>query len=142
MRETSYWPQQKDTVDLGIITFYLFIVIAFLGPFILVLIGISQNEVKTYTSVLTVIEKYEKESNKMYPTFNPATGMSQLNSNTQKSYIIVVDYENAEDGKAKVNVDVNSYNKINIGDMVSVKINESYSPETGEMLYYELSYVK
>lgn len=142
MRETLYRSHHKDIGDLSIIAFYLFICIAFLGPLILVLIGISQNEVKTYTSVLTVIEKYEKESNKMYPIFNPATGMSQLNSNTQKRYIIVVDYENAEDGKAKVNADVNSYNKINIGDTVSVKINESYSPETGEMLYYEISYVK
>lgn len=142
MRETSYWPQQKDTVDLGIITFYLFIVIAFLGPFILVLIGISQNEVKTYTSTLTVIEKYEKEYAEMDFTYNPAIEISQVKSVQKKSYIIVVDYTNAEDGKAKVNVDVNSYDKINVGDMVNVKINESYSSETGKMLYYQISYVK
>lgn len=142
MRETSYWPRQKDPSDLGIIAFYLFIVIAFLGPLIVVLIGISQNEVKTYNSVLTVIEKCEKESNEMSLVFNPAAEMSQVQSNRKNNYIIVVDYANAEDGKAKINVDVNSYNKVNVGDTVSVKISESYSPETGEMLYYEISYVK
>lgn len=147
MGETTYWAQRKDKIDLTFVLFYSFIFILFLGPLIIALIGISQNEVKSYTSTLTVIEKYEKEDSKMDLVFNPATGMSQLKSNSKKRYIIVVNYANAEEGKSEIKIDKDSYNKINIGDKVNVKISESYpSSETNfeneKMLYYEISYIK
>ena len=61
MKETTYWAKQKDEIDLTFVIFYSLIFISFLAPFIMILIFIPQNEVKSYTSTLTVIEKYEKE---------------------------------------------------------------------------------
>lgn len=147
MRETSYWTQQHDNGDLKFICILLFCISLVIAPLIVALIGISQNEVKSYTSTLTVIEKYEKEDSEMDLVFNPATGMSQVKSNSKKRYIIVVNYANAEDGKAEIQIDMDSYNKINIGDKVNVKISEAYpSSETNfeneKMLYYEISYIK
>ena len=64
-----------------------------------------------------------------------------------KKYISVVNYANAEEGKAEIQIDMDSYNKINIGDKVNVEIKESYAENetnfTNEnILYYEISYIK
>ncbi|MCI8361819.1 MAG: hypothetical protein HFJ41_01470 [Clostridia bacterium] len=147
MKETTYWPKQKDKIDLTFVIFYSLISISFLAPFIGMLIFIPQNEVKSYTSTLTVIEKYEKEDIETDLVFNPATEMSQVKSNSIKRYIIVVNYANAEEGKSEIKIDKDSYNKINIGDKVNVKISESYPSnetnfESEKMLYYKISYIK
>lgn len=147
MKETTYWAKQKDEIDLTFVIFYSLIFISFLAPFIMILIFIPQNEVKSYTSTLTVIEKYEKEDIETDLVFNPATEMSQVKSNSKKRYIIVVNYANAEEGKSEIKIDKDSYNKINIGDKVNVKISESYPSnetnfESEKMLYYEISYIK
>lgn len=148
MEKTTYWPQEDNNEDtLKFICILIFVIILVLSPLIVVLIGFSQNEVKSYTSNLTVIEKYETTNNNLYTQFNPGTEMSEVSTENEKIYIIVVNYANAEEGKAEIEIDMDSYNKINVGDKVNVKIQESYpenesSFEKENMLYYEIFYIK
>lgn len=98
----------------------------------------KDNTVEKYEAEMLVIDKYEDS----YETNNVALSNAlKMPIGTFKTehdlYIIVVEYEMAEDGKAEIEVEKERYDQISTGDMVEVEVEELY--KKGEFDSYEMT---
>lgn len=98
----------------------------------------KDNTVEKYEAEMLVIDKYEDS----YETNNVALSIAlKMPLGTFKTehdlYIIVVEYEMAEDGKAEIEVEKERYDQISTGDMVEVEVEELY--KKGEFDSYEMT---